>query len=193
MSGHTGQVVAYVRVSSIDQSTSRQDLGEVDRVFEDKFSGKDRNRPALAEMLQYVREGDRVLVHSMDRLARSLGDLVALVTEMTAAGVTVEFVKEQLVFKPGSTDPYAEFQMHILGAVAQLERSIIRERQAEGIAKAKSKGVYKGRKPALNTDQVAEAYERISAGVPKATVARDLGVSRQTLYTALAERHEHAA
>lgn len=129
----------------------------------------------------------------MDRLVRSLGDLVALVTEMTSGGVTVEFTKEQLVFKPGTSDPYAEFQMHILGAVAQLERSIIRERQAEGIAKAKARGVYKGRKPALSAEQVAAAGERIAAGVPKAAIARNLGMSRQTPYTAIAEHQEHTA
>lgn len=193
MTEHKGQLVGYIRVSSTDQNTERQDLDEVDRIFEDRVSGKDRNRPALVELLAYVREGDTVRVHSMDRLARSLGDLVALVTEMTSAGVTVEFAKEQLVFKPGASDPYAEFQMHILGAVAQLERSIIRERQAEGIAKAKARGVYKGRKSALTAEQIIGAGERIAAGVPKAAVARDLGVSRQTLYTAIAEDSEHTA
>lgn len=190
---HKGQVVGYVRVSSVDQNTDRQDLGEIDRVFEDRLSGKDRNRPALEELLAYVRYGDTVRVHSMDRLARSLADLVSLVTEMTEAGVAVEFTKEQLSFRPGANDPYAEFQMHILGAVAQLERAIIRERQAEGIAKAKTKGVYKGRKPALTPEQITEARERVSAGVPKAAVARDLGVSRQTLYTAMSNQSECAS
>lgn len=193
MTEHKGQVVGYVRVSSTDQNTYRQDLGDADRIFEDQVSGKDRNRPALSEMLKYVRDGDTVRVHSMDRLARSLTDLVALVTEMTSGGVTVEFAKEQLAFKPGASDPYAEFQMHILGAVAQLERSIIRERQAEGIAKAKTKGVYKGRKPALTPEQISEARERVAAGVPKAAVARDLGVSRQTLYTAISQHQENVA
>lgn len=193
MTEHKGQVVGYVRVSSADQHTDRQDLGPVDRTFEDRLSGKDRNRPALEELLAYVRDGDTVRVHSMDRLARSLGDLVALVTELNSSGVTVEFAKEQLVFKHGATDPYAEFQMHILGAVAQLERSIIRERQAEGIAKAKARGVYKGRKPALTQEQVVEALQRVSAGVPKAAVARELGVSRQTLYSAMAEHSDHFA
>lgn len=185
MAEHKGQVVGYVRVSSIDQRTDRQDLGDVDRLFEDKTSGKDRTRPGLEEMLKYVRDGDTVRVHSMDRLARSLADLVSLVTEMTGDGVTVEFVKERLTFAPGKSDPYAEFQMHVLGAVAQLERAILRERQAEGIAKAKAKGVYKGRKPALSAEQVAEARERIAAGVPKAAVARDLGVGRSTLHNYL--------
>jgi len=80
---------------------------------------------------------------------------------------------ERLVFRPGASDPYAEFQMHVLGAVAQLERAIIRERQRGGIAKAKARGVYMGRKPALSPKQIAE--DRISAQVPKAAVARELG------------------
>lgn len=185
MAEHKGQVVGYVRVSSGDQHTDRQDLGVVDRLFEDKTSGRDRSRPGLEEVLKYVREGDTVRVYSMDRLARSLADLVSLVTEMTGDGVTVEFVKERLNFAPGKSDPYAEFQMHVLGAVAQLERAIIRERRAEGIAKAKAKGIYKGRKPALSAEQVAEARERIAAGVPKAAVARDLGVGRSTLHNYL--------
>lgn len=193
MTEHKGQVVGYVRVSSADQHTDRQDLGNVDRIFEDKLSGKDRNRPALEEMLKYVRDGDTVRVHSMDRLARSLSDLVSLVSELTTSGIAVEFAKEQLVFKPGANDPYAEFQMHILGSVAQLERSLIRERQREGIRAAKLKGVYKGRKPALNAEQIEEVRERIAAGVPKAIVARELNVSRQTIYKVLAEGREHAA
>jgi len=105
MTGHKGQVVGYIRVSTTDQKTVRQDLGDVDRVFEDKLSGKDRNRPQLDEMLKYVRDGDTVRVHSMDRLARSLGDLVTLVRELTGDGVSVEFVSERLTFAPGKDDP----------------------------------------------------------------------------------------
>jgi DNA invertase Pin-like site-specific DNA recombinase len=180
-----GQVVGYARVSSLDQSTARQDLGDVDRLFEEKVSGKDRNRPALAALLQHVREDDLVRVHSMDRLARSLADLIALVRELTDRGVTVEFIKERLVFGPGTDDPYSQLQMHLLGAFAEFERAIIRSRQAEGIAKAKRAGVYKGRAKALTDDQIAAARERLAAGVAKAAVARDLGVSRTTLYAAL--------
>lgn len=188
-----GQVVGYVRVSSAEQNTARQDLGDVDRVFEEKVSGATRDRDALTQMLRYVREGDTVRVHSMDRLARSLGDLVGLVDEMTSAGVTVEFLNERLTFEPGASNPYMELQMHMLGAFAQFERSIIRARQAEGIAKAKENGVYKGRKPALSPEQIEAARERIDAGVPKAAVARDVGVSRQTLNTALAGSGSYAA
>lgn len=181
-----GQVVGYVRVSSADQRTDRQDLGDVDRVFTDHASGSNRDRPGLTEMLGYVREGDQVKVWSMDRLARSLQDLDSLVSTLTSQGVTVEFMKERLCFAPGTTDPYAQFQMHVLGAVAQLERSIIRERQRDGIEKAKARGVYKGRPRVLSPAQVEEGRSLIGTGVPKAVVARSFGVSRQTLYTALA-------
>lgn len=186
MNGHSGQVVAYRRVSTVDQSTQRQDLGPVDRVFEEKVSGATRDRPALAEMLQYVREGDTLRVHSMDRLARSLVDLESLVSELTGAGVTVEFVTERLTFAPGENDPYAVLQRHLFAAFAEFERAIIRSRQAEGIAKAKAAGVYKGRRRALSTEQIGLAREKVAAGVPKAVVARELGVSRQTLYNSLA-------
>jgi len=182
----TGVVVGYVRVSSSDQNTDRQELGgDCAKVFTEKVSGASRERPALAEMLEYVREGDTVRVWSMDRLARSLADLIGLVQELTAKGVTVEFLKERLAFTPGADDPYAQLQLHLLGAFAEFERSIIRSRQAEGIAKAKEKGVY-ARQASLTPEQVTTATRRRSEGVPVARIARDLGVSRQTLYTAWA-------
>lgn len=178
MSGRTAQIVGYVRLSSDDQRTHRQDLGDVDRLFEDKVSGRDR----LAEMLKYVRDGDTVRVHSMGRLARSLADLLSLVQEMTTDGVTVESVKERHLFRPVDRDTYAEFQMHVLAAVAQLERNLIKERQAEGIALAKACGVYTGRKRTLFAKQVAGARERIAAAVPKVVIAGGLRVDRSTLH-----------
>lgn len=182
----TGQIVAYVRVSSADQNEARQVemLSGAGRVFMDKLSGKSADRPALAEMLAYVREDDTVRVASLDRLARNLDDLRRLVTELTGRGVRVEFVKEGLAFT-GEDSAMSKLLLSVMGAFAEFERSLIRERQAEGIAIAKVKGVYAGRKPALGAEQVAEAVRRISEGVPKAKVARDLGVSRQTLYAAL--------
>lgn len=185
----SGQIINYLRVSSTDQSTGRQRelLGAADREFEDKVSGKSKDdRPQLQELLAYSRSLDRVRIASMDRLARSLQDLLAIVTELTGKGVTVEFVHEGLTFAPGASDPYAAFQLQILGAVAELERNLIRQRQAEGISLAKARGVYKGRAKALTSEQVEEARARIESGVAKAKVARELGISRQTLYTALA-------
>lgn len=183
----SGQTVGYVRVSSVDQNEARQvqALSGVERLFIDKVSGKNSDRPALTEMLAYVREGDTIRVASLDRLARNLDDLRRLVSELTAKGVRVEFVKESLSFT-GEDNSMAKLLLSVMGAFAEFERSLIRERQAEGIAVAKANGVYKGRKPALSTEQIDQARQRVSDGVPKAVIARDLGVSRQTLYSALA-------
>lgn len=184
MVGHKGQVVGYVRVSSIDQNEARQvaALGDVDRLFTERVSGKDvRSRPMLQELIAYVREGDLVRVKSPDRLSRSTTDLLALMEQMKGKGVDVEFVDNPAL---NTGTPQGTFMLTILAAVAELERATIRERQAEGIALAKQRGVYE-RSPALTTEQIATARERIATGVPKAVVARDLGVSRQTLYTAL--------
>lgn len=192
----SGQTVAYVRVSSIDQNPERQliAIGEVDETFVDRISGKSRaERTGLVTMLRHVRHGDTVRVASMDRLARSVVDLAQLVTELTERGVRVEFVTERLTFDPDSTDPFATFQLHLLGAVAQLERSLIRERQREGIEIAKAKGTYQGRARKLNTRQIAEAARLAAAGVPKAKIARELGCSRRVLYDALSNTGAYAS
>jgi len=182
----SGQIVGYVRVSSRGQNPERQveALSGCERLFTDRLSGKNTERPALTEMIGYVREGDTVRVASLDRLARNLDDLRRLVTDLTGKGVRVEFVKEALTFT-GEANAMNQLLLSMLGAVAEFERSLIRERQAEGIAIAKANGVYKGRKPSLSPEQVTEARQRVSDGIPKARVARDLGVSRQTLYAAL--------
>lgn len=182
-----GQVVGYGRVSSAAQNEARQveALAGCDRLFIDKASGKNTaDRPELAAALNYVREGDTLRVPSMDRFARNLDDLRRLVADLTAKGVRVEFVKEALAFT-GEANAMNTLLLSMLGAVAEFERSLIRERQAEGIALAKARGVYKGRKPSLSPEQVADARQRVAQGVPKAAIARDLGVTRQTLYTAL--------
>lgn len=184
MSEHKGQVVGYVRVSAADQNEGRQleALGGVDRIFSEKISGKSaHDRAQLQEMLAYVREGDMVRVKSPDRLARSTTDLLALVGRLKSKGVALEFIDNPAL----NTDtPQGEFMLTVLAAIAQLERKTIRERQAEGIAIAKRRGVY-DRAPKLTAEQVEAARQRVAADVPKAKVARDLGVSRQTLYAAL--------
>jgi DNA invertase Pin-like site-specific DNA recombinase len=186
MSKH--QRVGYKRVSAVDQSTDRQlDGVELDRIFEDKASGKDANRPALQEAIKYVRDGDALVVHSMDRLARNTEDMLRLVRELKEKGVSVEFVKERLTFSGSSADPFADLMMTMLGGFAEFERAIIRERQREGIAVAKTKGVYKGGKAKLTDAQVADLKARIASGEKKAGVARDLGISRETLYQYLAK------
>lgn len=178
-----GKRIGYVRVSSIDQNTERQLEGvTLDKTFTDKASGKDTERPQLQAALSYVREGDTLIVHSIDRLARNAGDLLHLVENLTGKGVTVEFVKERLTFRAQSDDPMATLMLTMLGGFAQFERALIRERQREGIAIAKEKGKYKGRKAALTPEQATVLKQRVAAGEPKATVARDFGISRETLY-----------
>lgn len=174
--------IGYVRVSSVDQNTERQLEGlKVDKVFTDKASGKDTDRPQLAAALDYVRDGDTLIVHSMDRLARNLDDLRKIVRELTARGVVVQFVKESLTFT-GDDSPMSTLLLSMMGAFAEFERSIIRERQREGIAIAKEKGVYKGRKPSLTADKIAVLKARAAAGEKKAVLAREFGISRETLY-----------
>jgi DNA invertase Pin-like site-specific DNA recombinase len=177
-----GQRVGYVRVSSVDQNSERQLEGiQLDKVFRDAASGKDTQRPQLEALLAFVREGDVVLVHSLDRLARNLDDLRRLVQELTGKKVQLEFVKEGLRFS-GEDSPVAQLMLSVMGAFAEFERALIRERQREGIALAKEKGVYRGRKKSLSPEQVAEVRQKASAGVPKAKLARELGISRETLY-----------
>ncbi len=181
----SGQRVGYIRVSTLEQSTARQLDGVVtDRTFIDKASGRDVARPQLEAMAGFVRDGDTVVVHSMDRLARNLDDLRSIVRKLTAKGVEVHFVKEQLTFT-GKDTAIATLMLSVMGAFAEFERSLIRERQREGIELAKARGAYRGRKRSLSDDQVAEIRRRIQDGVPKAALARELGVSRETLYQAL--------
>ena len=175
-------VVGYKRVSSIDQNTERQLEGvEVDKLYTDKVSGKDTNRPQLTAALDYVREGDIFVVHSMDRLARNLEDLRRIVRELTSNGVTVKFVKESLTFT-GNDSPMNTMLLSMLGAVAEFERSMILERQREGIAIAKAKGKYKGGKPKLSEEQVNELKYRRANGESPSVLAKEYGVSRATVY-----------
>ena len=191
MESVSGQRVGYIRVSSLDQSSNRQTeallaSGRIDRFFEDKISGRSRaERPALNECIKYLRDGDELVVSSIDRLARSLIDLRTLVDEITAKGVTVYFLHENLRFTHEGEDARSNLMLSILGSFAEFERAIIRERQAEGIALAQKAGKYRGRKRALSAEQIDEARSRIGAGESKAAVARELGVARTTLYAAL--------
>jgi len=177
-----GQIVGYIRVSTFEQNTDRQLEGvQLDKVFTDKASGKDTKRPELELLLQYVREGDTVIVHSMDRLARNLDDLRQTVQKLTGQGIRIQFVKESLTFT-GEDSPMANLMLSVMGAFAEFERALIRERQREGIALAKQRGAYRGRKRSLSGRDIAEVRRRIDAGEKKAKVARDYGISRETLY-----------
>ena len=180
-----GQRIGYVRVSSVGQNTDRQLDGiELDRTFTDKATGSTTNRPALDDLLGFVRDGDTVIVHSMDRLARNLDDLRRIVRELTDRGVVVEFVKEHLTFS-GAASPMNNLLLSVMGAFAEFERELIRERQAEGIAKAKQKGVYRGRRRTLTAEQVVDLRQRVDAGESKAQLAREFGINRGTVYTYL--------
>lgn len=177
-----GQRIGYVRVSSYDQNPERQiENIKVNKVFIDKASGKDTHRPELDELFSFVREGDSVVVHSMDRLARNLDDLRRLVQNLTNRGIKIEFVKEGLTFT-GEESPMANFMLSVMGAFAEFERSLIKERQLEGIELAKKRGVYKGRKKSLTNELQSELKQRVANGEPKAKIARDYGISRETLY-----------
>jgi DNA invertase Pin-like site-specific DNA recombinase len=181
-----GKRVGYLRVSSVDQNTARQlDGVPLDKTFTDKASGKDTNRPQLRAALDYLRDGDVLVVHSMDRLARSLSDLLALVQELTGRSVTVEFVKENLAFT-GDDSPMSKLMLAVMGATAEFERDMIRERQREGIAKAKQAGKYRGRQSTMSAPQVQAIRDRAAAGEKKAALAREFGVTRQTIYNVIA-------
>jgi DNA invertase Pin-like site-specific DNA recombinase len=177
-----GQRIGYIRVSTLDQHVERQLEGiEVDKTFIDHASGKDTKRPQLELLMGFVRTGDTVIVHSMDRLARNLDDLRRIVRTLTDRGVGIEFVKEHLAFT-GEDSPMASLMLSVMGAFAEFERALIHERQREGIALAKQRGAYKGRKKSLSQAEVAQLRERLTTGISKAQVARELGISRQTLY-----------
>ena len=179
----SGKRIGYVRVSTLDQNESRQLEGvQLDKRFVDKASGKDTKRPQLLAALDYLRDGDVLVVHSMDRLARKLDDLRKIVLGLTERGVVVEFVKEHLTFTT-EDNAMSKLLLSVMGAFAEFERSLIRERQREGIALAKKAGVYRGRKPSLTPERVAQLRARVAAGEKKAALAREFGISRETLYS----------
>lgn len=189
MTSQTGQRVGYVRVSTVEQNESRQlDGVAVDKTFTDKASGRTRDRPKLDEMIAYVREGDTVLVHSLDRLARNVADLQGIIAELNAKGVRVEITNPPLIFT-GDDNPATKLLLQMLGAVAEFELATIRERQAEGIAKARAAGKYRGRKAALTSEQASEIARRHAGGAGESitALAREFGVSRQTVYRYLAQ------
>jgi DNA invertase Pin-like site-specific DNA recombinase len=178
----TGKMIGYVRVSTFEQNSDRQlENLKLDKIYIDKASGKDINRPELEAMLGYVRDGDTIVVHSMDRLARNLDDLRSLVFMLNQKQIKIQFIKENLIFT-GEDSPMANLLLSVMGAFAEFERAIIRERQLEGIALAKKRGVYKGRKKALDEDQIKSISEKLTLGMKKSEIAKQLNISRETLY-----------
>ena len=177
-----GKRIGYIRVSTVAQNDARQlENVELDKTFTDKLSGKDMNRPQLKAALDYARDGDVFIVHSMDRLARNLDDLRKIVTELNSKGVEVRFEKESLTFT-GDDAHITRLTLNILGAFAEFERALLKERQREGIALAKKAGLYKGRKRSLSPERIMELRKRVAAGEKRAGLAREFGISRETLY-----------
>ena len=192
--GNGKRNIGYIRVSTIDQNGDRQ-LADVntDKTYKDYASGKDTNRPELQKMLNdiesgLIREGDTIVIHSMDRLARNLDDLRKTVSIIIAHGVAVQFYKEGLTFT-GEDNPMAQLMLNLMGSFAEFERSLIKERQREGIAAAKTRpdSPYKGRKKALSPAQAKEMVARIKAGEKKAVIAREYKITRETVYQYLKE------
>ena len=177
-----GHKIGYIRVSTVEQNTLRQLDGlALDKIFIDKCSGKDTNRPQLALLIDFVRDGDTVIVHSMDRLARNVDDLRQIVKGLTAKQVKVKFIKECLEFT-GEDSPMSNLLLSVMGAFAEFERTLIKERQMEGIELAKKRGVYKGRRAALSDDQIILLKEQITLGNNKSELAKEFSISRETLY-----------
>ena len=180
----TKAVIGYRRVSTTDQTLDRQSLEGCEKIFDETESGAKRERPALMKMIEYVREGDEVRIHSIDRLARDLRDLQDIINKINDKGATISFVSERLTFSSMSDDPIAKLQLHMMGAFAEFERSIIKKRQAEGIAKAKAKGVYRGRKSSIDTEKVKQLH---SEGKGASVIAKEIGIGRASVYRLLGQ------
>jgi len=182
-----GQNIGYIRVSSVGQNTDRQLVDiELDETFTEKVSGKDRSRPELELCLKHLRKGDVLHVHSIDRLARDLKDLQEIVGELNKRGVAVNFHKESLIFDTDSNNPMQTLMFQMLGAFAQFERTLTRERQREGIAAAQARGQKLGAPAKLSAAQVIELKTMVASGMEKSAVAKAFCISRPTLYKLLA-------
>lgn len=176
--------IGYRRISSDTQNMDRQELPDCERVFEETMSGAVRERPQLNAMLDHIREGDEVVVHELSRLARSLIDLQGIVQTIVDKGCSITFLSERLTFSADNDDPMAKLQLHVMGAFAEFERSLIRKRQAEGIAKAKAAGKFKGRQPTIETEKVIQMHK---ANISPTEIAQYLKISRSSVYRALKE------
>lgn len=188
-----GMKVGYIRVSSSDQNTDRQTDGlsnlNLDKVFTDKLSGASTDRPELKACLEYLRENDTLYIYSMDRLARNLIDLQCIVNDLTNRAVRIKFIKEQLTFEQNGKNPMNTLLLQVMGAFAEFERNLIKERQMEGIQSAKAKGVKFGRKVKLTPEQKQEIRDRLMSDpfVKKADLMKEYDISRATFYRLMKE------
>ncbi|MBU2877594.1 recombinase family protein [Aliiglaciecola lipolytica] len=174
-----GKQLGYVRVSTVEQNTARQLEGiELDKVFTDKCSGKDKDRPQLHYMLDYMREGDTIHVHDISRMARNLKDLKDLIETINGKDCTIIFHKENLKFTGDHSDHMQTLMLHMLGAVYEFERSMILERQREGIAIAKKAGKFKGRQKSVDREKVLKC---LKDGLSIRKTAKELGIATSTV------------
>lgn len=176
-------VVCYIRVSSDTQNWEAQKASispyNPERIFEEKISGKNMKRPQLQEMLNFVREGDHIIIYSFSRISRSLKNLLEIIDLLIEKKVTLTSVKENITIS--NNDKTTRFFVSILGCVSELERENIRERQADGIREAKKRGVYKGRKPIEVKDFGVYYDEYMSRKTTKGQLSKKLNISRPTL------------
>ena len=180
-----GQQIGYVRVSSAGQNEKRQLVDvNLNKIFTEKVSGKNTNRPKLQECIEYLREGDTLNVHSMDRLARNLKDLQEIVDTLIKKGVKIHFHKENLTFK-GDNSSIDNLLMQVMGAVSEFERNLIKERQIEGIKEAKKQGKHLGRSQKLTENEIITLKNEAKTGVKKAELARKYNISRTLVYNYL--------
>ena len=184
--------VLYIRVSSPSQNAERQLAAlkhiNTPAVFIDECSASSTNRPKLEQCLAYCRDGDLLHVYSIDRLARNLVDLRKIVTELRRNGISICFYKEKLSFGSSQSESINELLLNMLGAVAEFERSLVRERQSEGIEIAKKKGKYKGRTKILNSEQIEELNGLHEIGLSKTQIATKLGISRSSVYNYIKQK-----
>lgn len=175
------QVVGYVRVSSQGQNTARQLQGiNLDKEFVDKVTGSNMDREKLRECMAYVREGDTLVVDSIDRLARNLRDLQEIVEILIQKGVSVKFIKENLTFN-AKKDPMATLTLQMMGAFAEFERSMIRSRQREGIDAAKKAGIHVGRPKKVTKKILEKALKLKAEGKSISFIAKEFGLARATI------------
>lgn len=178
--------VGYIRVSSYSQNTDRQLVNiDLDKTFSEKASAKNSDRPQLLACMEWVRDGDTLHVHSIDRLARNLQDLQNIVQQLNDNGVEVHFHKENLIFGGDDDNPMQRLMFQMLGAISEFERTLINERRREGMAAAKAAGKQIGAKRKLTSEDVTAIRKRLSGGDTKKALALEYSVSRQTLYDAL--------
>lgn len=184
--------LGYVRVSTVEQNEERQletmKKFEVEKVFSEKISAKDTNRPKLQELIEFAREGDTIYIHDFSRLARNTQDLLNIVENLNSKGVALVSSKENI----DTNTATGKLLLTVIGAINEFERLILHERQMEGVKIAKSKGLYKGRKP-VKIDNFEHHYNRWrNHEISKTALARELGISRQTLYSIFEKYENHS-